>query len=222
MSSHFSEFSSQGFDDEPVNLSYRSKDPLKNKRGRPRIEFPVGTSQGVMNGRMDKVTYLLAQGHQPHLVVTWKQPDQKILGSVDLGVATADTLCVVVNNSIIVAQERFDGSVNSLEHDCRIAKDREAEEAREASKRFREREHYLKLGQVFNMLRRVIRVSSLVFTARKGAFTARDSCVLSCFTARKLQCVNRVSFLIFRQKKTTTTNKLTMVVCVLLFFSAEK
>jgi hypothetical protein len=155
-----------------------------------------------MNGRMDKVTYLLAQGHQPHFTVTWKHSDRKILSDpVDLGVATADTLCAVVNNSIILAQERFDCSVNSLDHDWRVAKNRAEEEAREAAKRFREREHYQKLGQVCYMLRCVIRVSFLVLLPEKGRLlpTMRDACVLSCFTGRKKQCVNRVSFLIFRQ-----------------------
>jgi hypothetical protein len=118
MSSHFSEFSSQGIDDEPIDLSFRNKDSHKNKWGRPRTEFPVGTSQGRMNERMDKLQYILAQGHECTFTVMWTHSDRKDLNdSFPLGVATAYTLCAVVNNSILIAQERFDRSVNSLDHD---------------------------------------------------------------------------------------------------------
>ena len=201
-------------DDYPEDISFRKHDPLKYKRvgGRPVYEKS-------MEGRQAAALYLLSQGHECTLHATFTHPElEGFSNKVSLGSASAEGLAFIVKSALPHVQEQYDAKINSMTFDWKEKKATKDEEKREKAKRTRELLAYEQLKQVFNMLRCVIRDSCVLscFTARKGGFTARDSCVLSRFTGRKLQCVNRVSFLIFRQKKTTTTNKLTMGVCVFL------
>jgi hypothetical protein len=210
--SYFSDFSSQSVDDDPVtDLSFRHNDPRKNKRGpvsgtggRPRIALPESSEQKEMSDRKERVEWLLAEGHRCSVDFTWTHPDLLDLeDKYSVGVADASIISSIVNNAIKNAQERHDGKVVSYAFDWKQKKERAEEERSEKAKRSRELAAFEQLKHVCNTLRCVTRVSFLVSLPEKGRLlpktTIRDSCVLSCFTGRKKQCVNRASFLIFRQ-----------------------
>jgi len=175
--SYFSDFSSQSVDDDPVtDLSFLNNENRKNKRGptpgsggRPRIPFPEGSLQKEMNDRKESIEWLLAEGHECSVDFTWTHPD--LLGFKDtysVGVADAATISAVVNNAIKNARDRHDGKVKSYKFDWSQKKGLAEEERAEKAKRSRELVAYEQLKQVFNMLRRVIRVSFLVSLPEKG------------------------------------------------------
>ena len=184
-------------DDYPEDISFRKHDPLKYKRvgGRPVYEKS-------MEGRQAAALYLLSQGHECTLHATFTHPElEGFSNKVSLGSASAEGLAFIVKSALPHVQEQYDAKINSMSFDWKEKKATKDEEKREKAKRTRELLAYEQLKQVFNMLRCVIRVSFLVSLPEKGRLlqTMRGACVLSCFTGRKLQCVNRVSFLIFRQ-----------------------
>ena len=129
-----------------------------------------------MSDRKESIEWLLAEGHECSTEFTWTHPD--LLGFKDtysVGVTDAATISAVVNNAIKNARDRHDGKVISYKFDWTRKKELAEQEQSEKVKRSRELEAFEQLKQVFNMLRRVIRVSFLVFTARKGAFTANNA-----------------------------------------------